>query len=532
MRAGGPVMAATTARDAMARPFPALRHIAALLALAGACAAMTAHAAAMGPDDARHLLARTGFGPSATDIQRFAALDRAQAVEALLADARTQPLLPPPVFTDTAVAPGPGRTLTPEERRAFVREQNEHTQALRGWWIAEMVATPSPLTERMTLFWHNHFVSSQQKVRLARLMYAQNATFRANALGSFATLLHAVARDPAMVIYLDSAQNRKGAPNENFAREVMELFTLGEGHYTEQDVKEAARAFTGWTYDRAAGTFVERPRLHDDGEKVIFGHRGNFDGDDVLDLILARPETARFVVGKLWREFVSSEPDAASIARIADRFRYAHYDVKVALRDLLLEPAFWAPANRGTLVKSPVEVVVGTLRALDVRPDAGLPFALAAAGMSQVLFAPPNVKGWPGGDSWINSSTLLARKQFLDALARTSGRPAPESESMASLQMTAAVPQAAADEASMSDEAQRRLRAARSVERALARLRFAPQAWLDAKPGDDAATRFAAAQRVLLPLAPVTTDVAEARAQRDPALFVRAALLDPVYQLK
>jgi uncharacterized protein (DUF1800 family) len=525
-------MGATTARDVMARPFSALRCLIALLALAGACAAAAAPAAPMGPEDARHLLARTGFGPATTDIQRYAALDRAQAVDRLLADARTESTLPPPVFTDTAVTPGPGRTLTPEERRAFGREQNEHTQALRGWWIAEMVATPSPLMERMTLFWHNHFVSSQQKVRLARLMYAQNATFRANALGNFATLLHAVARDPAMVIYLDSVQNRKGVPNENFAREVMELFTLGEGHYTEQDVKEAARAFTGWSYARAASSFVERPRLHDDGEKVIFGRRGNFDGDDVLDLILARPETARFVVAKLWREFVSPEPDAAAVARIADHLRNARYDLKVAMRDLLLDPAFWAPANRGTLVKSPVEVVVGTLRALDVRPDAGLPFALAAAGMSQLLFAPPNVKGWPGGDTWINSSTLLARKQFLDALARASGRPPMEAEPMASLQMTTTAPPAAGDDASMSEEAQRRLRAARSVERALARLRFAPQAWLDAQPGDDVAARFAAAQRVLLPLAPVTTDVAEARAQRDPALFVRAALLDPVYQLK
>src|SRR5437588_1534425 len=151
-----------------------------------------------------------------------------------------------------------------------------------------MLSTSSPLTERMTLFWHNHFVSSQQKVKLAELMYRQNATLRANALGSFADLLHAIARDPAMVIYLDNAQNRRGAPNENFAREVMELFTLGEGHYDEQDIKEAARAFTGWSVDRARATFVSRPALHDDGDKTIFGRTGRFDGDDVLDLLLAR----------------------------------------------------------------------------------------------------------------------------------------------------------------------------------------------------------------------------------------------------
>jgi len=502
-----------------------------LLLLAGGPVAATG----MGAEEARHLLARTGFGATSAQIVRFAALDRVQAVDGLLAEVRREPQSAPPVFVDRERAPASGVPLTPEERRAFVREQAENTQALRGWWIADMVATPSPLTERMTLFWHNHFVSSQQKVRPARLMYAQNATFRRYALGDFRALLHAAAREPAMVLYLDSAQNRKGAPNENFAREVMELFTLGEGHYTEQDVKEAARAFTGWGYDRASDAFVERPRLHDDGEKTVFGRRGRFDGDDVLDLIIARPETARFVVTKLWREFVSPEPDGATVDRIAADFRGSGYDLKVALRGLLLSSAFWSADNRGTLVKSPVELVVGTLRVLDVRPDSGAPFATAAAGMSQVLFAPPNVKGWPGGEAWINSSTLLARKQFLEALARPAPRiVAQRDAAMAGANDGAAMPLQVATMAAdppMSEDA-RRLRAARSIERALARLRFAPDAWLAGQPGADVDVRFAAAQRALLPLPPVTADVAEARAQRDPVLFVRAALLDPVYELK
>ena len=534
----------------LASPLRPRDTLAGWLGLAALFACAYAGAAPMGADDARHLLARTGFGPSSGEVARFAALDRTEAVARLLADVRAEPALPPPALEDRQAAPSPGNPLTPEERRAFVREQGEHTQALRGWWIAEMVATPSPLTERMTLFWHNHFVSSQQKVRPARLMYAQNATFRRYALGDFRALLHAAAREPAMVLYLDSAQNRKGAPNENFAREVMELFTLGEGNYTERDVKEAARAFTGWGYDRASGGFVERVRLHDDGEKVVFGRRGRFDGDDVLDLILARPEAARFIVAKLWREFVSPEPDDAAVARIAADFRNAGYDLKVAVRGLLQDPAFWSPDNRGTLVKSPVELVVGTLRALDVRPDSGIPFAIATTGMSQALFAPPNVKGWPGGETWINSTTLLARKQFLEALAR----PAPPMMPRDDVAMTTrdrddntgtmvsdAAPMAGdggstttvrAGGAAATDDAARRLRAARSVERALARLRFAPDTWLGAQPGRDVDARFGAAQRLLLPLAPVTADVAEARAQRDAVLFVRAALLDPVYQLK
>jgi uncharacterized protein (DUF1800 family) len=453
-----------------------------LLALCAATCNVLAFGGQLGAEDARHLLVRTGFGATPDEIARYATLTREQAVDRILAATRTTPTLAPPAFA-TVAGPlaRPGPQAGDEERRAFRREQARQALALRGWWIDEMLATASPLTERMTLFWHNHFVSSQQKVRIARLMYAQNATLRRYAVGDFRALLHAAAKDPAMEVYLDTVQNRKGAPNENFAREVMELFTLGEGHYTEQDVKEAARAFTGWSVDRQTGAFMFRPRLHDDGDKTIFGRRGNFDGDAVLDLILARPEASRFIVGKLWREFVSPDPDRAAVERIAERFRASGYDIKVALRGLLLAPAFWARENRGTLVKSPVELVAGTLHTLGIAPEAGLPYARAAARMSQNLFAPPNVKGWPGGERWIDTTTLLARKQFVERVARA---------------------------------------------------RLDASAWLDEQPGDDLPAKLAFAQNVLLPLPPVSGDVGEARAQRDPVLFVRAALLDPVYQLK
>jgi uncharacterized protein (DUF1800 family) len=255
-------------------------------------------------------------------------------------------------------------------------------------------------------------------------MYRQNLTLREYSVGNFG-VLHAIAKDPAMVIYLDSVQNRKGAPNENFAREVMELFTLSAGHYTEQDVKEAARAFTGWSLERETGTFVFRPRLHDDGAKVVLAKSGRFDGDAVLDILLARPETAEFVTTKLWREFVSPDPDKAEIARIARRFRESNYDIKAALRELLTGDSFYAPANRAVLVKSPIELVVGTLRQLDINPGTTLPFAVAAAGMGQNLMSPPNVKGWPGGETWINTTTLLARKQYLDRVTRAGEFDAP-----------------------------------------------------------------------------------------------------------
>jgi uncharacterized protein (DUF1800 family) len=212
----------------------------------------------LGYDDARHLLARTGFGPTDAEVRTFAPLTREAAVARLLAEVHTSAQTPPPASAvdTTPLRPPNGDRTQAAERKAFVEQQAREGRELRAWWVKEMVATSSPLTERMTLFWHNHFVSGQPKVRITRLMYRQNVLLRSYALGNFAALLHAIAKDPAMIVYLDGARNRRGAPNENFAREVMELFTLGEGHYSEQDVKEAARAFTGWSLDRETGQFL------------------------------------------------------------------------------------------------------------------------------------------------------------------------------------------------------------------------------------------------------------------------------------
>jgi len=317
-------------------------HGAALL-LAALCAPVATSAVspgAIGEDGARHLLARTGFGPTAAEIRAWAPLDRRTAVERVLAGARTSPLTAPPASMTDASPLRPPAGASEAERSAFRREQVRTGIELRGWWLAEMLATDSPLTERMTLFWHNHFVSSQQKVRVTRLMYRQNLLLRQHALGDFGALLHAVSKDAAMLVYLDGVQNRRAAPNENFAREVMELFMLGEGRYTETDVKEAARAFSGWSLDRETGAYVFRPALHDRGEKTILGQRARFDGDGVLDLLLAQPATSEFVVAKLWREFVSPEPDPAEVKRIAAAFRASGHRIPVALRELLTTTAF------------------------------------------------------------------------------------------------------------------------------------------------------------------------------------------------
>jgi len=488
----------------------------AVLGVALAVLTTAVSAAPMGFDEARHLLARTGFGPTDAEIRGYAPLTREQGVNLVLRDVRTQAIAPAPAFTlQTTALRYPGAdTVTPEERRAFQQQLVRQGLELRAWWMHEMLVTPSPITERMTLFWHNHFVSSQQKVRFSRLMYQQNVTLRANALGSFADLLHAASKDPAMLVYLDTAQSRKAQPNENFAREVMELFTLGEGQYTESDIKEAARAFTGWSLDRETGRYLFRPLIHDAGVKTVLGKSGRFDGDAVLDVILERPQTATFITAKLWREFVSANPDPREVERIGKAMRNRNYDIKVALRALLLTDAFWDPANRGTMVKSPVELVVGTLRQLDVAPGGAMPFVVVAAGMGQNLFSPPNVKGWPGGEQWINSNSLLARKQFLDRLARMDDAP---SAMMATLPANG-------------DDAARVERFVRAVDRGVRNVQFDAARWVARQPGDSTIAKMQSAQALLLPIPPVVADPPKEDA--DALAFVRATLLDPSYQLK
>lgn len=392
----------------------------ALLLVASIASAQTPERALtpMGFDEARHLLNRTSFAAQTAEIEDYAKLTRAEAVDRLLSETRRQAAYPAPAWTakyERIYRPD----MTPEERqKANRREQVERGLELRTWWVAEMLSTPTPLTEKMTLFWHNHFATAQQKVRVANLMYRQNVMLRRYATGNFAAMLREISKDPAMLIYLDGAQNRKGAPNENFAREVMELFTLGEGHYSEQDIKEVARAFTGWSIDPEAGEFRFRRAVHDDGSKTIFGQSGRFNGDDVVTLLLQQPATSEFIVSKLWREFVSPEPDAATVRQLAATWRAANYEIKPLLRAMFLADAFWAQDNRGTLVKSPVDLVIGSLRQFRFAVEDPAPFAIILRQLGQDLFGPPNVKGWPVGDAWLNTTTLLARKGFLNRLFR------------------------------------------------------------------------------------------------------------------
>ncbi|RKE35883.1 uncharacterized protein (DUF1800 family) [Paraburkholderia sp. BL23I1N1] len=480
-------------------------------------------------DDARFFLTRVGFAPDSGELAQYVGLTREQAVDKVLASTRTEAVTPLP---DWVLEPVPTReirkTWTDDQRRDEQRLRGQRYEILRAWWVREMLSTPSPLTERMTLFWHNHFTSGQDKVQYPQQMAQQNMLLRRDALGNFGELLHDVAKDPAMLQYLDGASNRKGKPNENFAREVMELFTLGEGHYTQRDVSEAARAYTGWSLDPDTQTYVWRANQHDEGIKTVLGQTGPFDGDQVLDILLARPETATFVTTKLWREFVSDTPDPARIAPIAAQFRASHYDIKVALRGLFMSDAFWDDGDRGVLVKSPVEFVVGTLRAFDIGYDNTAPFAGQIRTLGENLFYPPNVKGWPGGTIWINSSTLLARKQFVEQLFRATETAGPRRMT----NPTNAKPAASGAPGNMQANPPMQRAAARAGQPGQGGVRFDIDTWLarynaapTAKPGLSVELQL---QHAVLPLTPVDAIATDSTA----SAYLEALLMDPAFQLK
>jgi uncharacterized protein (DUF1800 family) len=469
-------------------------------------------------DDARHLLNRAGFAASAPEVEKFAGLTRTQAAERLVAGAREVAITPAPKWVGEPIIPASKyRDMSQEEREAERKLNVERALDLREWWFREMLTTPSPLTEKMTLFWHNHFATSQQKVRFTTLMYQQNVLLRKHAMGNFGSLLHQMARDPAMLIYLDNANSRKEQPNENFAREVMELFTLGEGNYSEQDIKELARAFTGWSLDRETGEFMFRRGFHDAGEKSIFGKRSNFDGDQALDLLLKRPETAQFITRKLWREFVSPTPDETEVNRLAGVYRDSGYNTSRLLAAMLTSDAFYSSQNRASLIKSPVEFVVGTMKLFEIQTPNLRPFVLASALLGQNVFTPPNVKGWPGGENWINSATLLGRKQFIDRLFKNEER----------MEMAMNALDEMAERSGTPEPPGRAQRQQRNMERAMAALNWHLDRWSSAYTDGRGIDGVDGMSKVVLAMAP-----RERPTGTNPTDWARALVADPAYQLK
>ncbi|HEV3203403.1 MAG TPA: DUF1800 domain-containing protein [Gemmataceae bacterium] len=297
-----------------------------------------------------------------------------------------------------------------------------NTFELRGWWLYAILQSPFPLEEKMTLFWHNHFATSIAKVQRTVMMYQQNRLLRQHALGKFRPLLLEMSKDPAMLVWLDSNSNVKGRPNENYARELMELFSLGVGNYTETDIREAARAFTGWHTDD--NQFEFESSQHDDGEKIVLGQKGMWNGDDIVRIVLEKPAAARFLVRKLYRYFISEKvnPPDSLLEPLADSFRQNDYDIGALVQTMLRSQHFFSDYAYKQRIKNPVEYVVGTIRLLwrkgmderMVEPTALIPELEA---MGQELFAPPNVKGWVGGKNWLNSATVLARHNFAQKVA-------------------------------------------------------------------------------------------------------------------
>jgi len=350
----------------------------------------------------KHLLSRAGFGMRFEDLKKYKNASINKAVRELFENSETDESMA--LVTETVDVMMLAKADADTKKKLFQMER-EQEKNLNVGWITKMSTTDAALREKMTLFWSNHF-----SCRNAKATYIQqlNNIQRANALGSFRTLLIQVSQSPAMLLFLNNQQNHKGHPNENFARELMELFTIGRGNYTEQDVKESARAFTGWGLDKD-GTFKMRPFFHDTGIKIFMDKTGNFQGDDIIDILLSKKQTARFISTKLYKYMVNETPDDAHINAMADVFFNANYEIKPLLEFIFHADWFYDDKNTGNLIKSPIDFIVGLNRQFYVtyqKPDVLLLFQRA---LGQVLFYPPNVAGWPGGRNWIDSSSLMYR---------------------------------------------------------------------------------------------------------------------------
>jgi len=376
----------------------------------------------------KHLYARAAFGIRFEDLHDHENWSIKKAVRKLFkASAAIEPIT---ILTENIdLRPHPAMMME-DDKKMIQDDRNKQEKALNDTWTKQLGATNAQLREKMTLFWHNHFACN-----IGNAYYEQdlNNIERANALGNFKTLLLQVSQTPAMLQFLNNQQNQKGYPNENFARELMELFTLGRGNYTEQDIKESARAFTGWSYDGKTGLYAFRPKVHDDGQKTFLGQTGNFQGEDILNIITGNKQTAIYISTKLYRYFVNDVPDMGHINQMADVFYKANYEIKPLLEFVFLSDWFYDDKNIGNLIKSPVDFLVGLNRQFYIsyqNPDVLIQFQRT---LGQVLFRPPNVAGWAGGRNWIDSSSLMYRMKIpsiiLDAgLIDFTGKATPEDE--------------------------------------------------------------------------------------------------------
>jgi uncharacterized protein (DUF1800 family) len=388
---------------------------------------MTALGPYGGPWDDRlaaHLLRRAGFSGTPDEIARLAAMSPHDAAESLIHFPDTSNFSPPPSVMDY---PDPRaiafKGMDDMTKRAAAQARRKEAVgdivALQLWWLNRMLSSPAPLQEKMAFVLHGHFTTAAiEKGVWPNLVLGQNQLFRQYALGNLHDLTLAVSKDPAMLLYLDNAENNKSHPNENYARELMELFTLGIGNYTEEDIRQSARAFTGWTIDRQTGQFTFNARTHDDGTKTFLSRTGNFDGSDIVNVIYQQRAAETFWATTLLSAFVYDDPEPELVDAFANVISRNKFELAPTMSMLLRSNVFYSPRAYRALVKSPVEFVVGAHKQLGLdKIIDGTPAALR--GMGQVLFYPPNVAGWPGGANWLTSQMLIARENFIAKMVNT-----------------------------------------------------------------------------------------------------------------
>ncbi|HEY8320996.1 MAG TPA: DUF1800 domain-containing protein [Candidatus Baltobacteraceae bacterium] len=378
---------------------------------------------------AAHLMRRAGFGGSPDEIRAMAAMSPAEAVGSLIHFPSTANMpQPADVFDPVAYLRGQFGNQRPadmtedqkrERNKGLRMQERQSVLALQAWWLDRMLNSPAPLQEKMALYFHGHFTSAAiQKGVTPPMVLAQNQLFRSNALGNLRELTRGVSKDPAMLIYLDNALNVATHPNENYARELMELFTLGVDHYTENDVRESARAWSGWTVFRRTGEAGFVGTRHDDGTKTFLGKTGNFNGDDIVDIIFEQPQAATFFAGSLLNYFVYNDPEPALVDAVAALIRKHDFELAPVMSTLLRSDVFFSERAYRALVKSPAEFVVGAHKALglttlDPTAQRGM------NQMGQILFYPPNVAGWPGGQNWVTSQMVIARQNYVAGLVNS-----------------------------------------------------------------------------------------------------------------
>lgn len=354
----------------------------------------------------KHLLSRAGFG-----IQFHQVKDLQQkSTEAFWSEINSEKIYKPIeiVSPEDNLDYSIYNKLDPDDKKQRLIKNRDNNIGLNLKFFNEMVNSENQLQEKMAFFWNGHFAT---RILNARFNQDLLNIVREKALGNFGDLLKSVSKSPAMLQFLNNQQNKKGHPNENFAREVMELFTMGRGNYTETDVKEGARAFTGWGF-KNDGEFQQRPKVHDEGNKTFLGKTGNFDGDDVLDIILSQKATSKFITRKIYKFFVNETVNEAILADLSEKFYASNYDIKKLMTEIFTSAWFYDQKNIGAKIKSPIELMAGIIRVLPTKIENAKSLITYQKLLGQMLMYPPNVAGWPSGESWIDSSTLLLRMQL------------------------------------------------------------------------------------------------------------------------